>query len=77
MIKQPEKGSRNVNDLFYEEERKQIEKLNCEFFQGIELSEQENKMLVWLCGLDNWTIDAFVGVFRKVRDRGNGFERLM
>ncbi len=67
MIVQPEKGTRNVNDLFYEAERNRIDMLNREFFQDIELTEQENRVLVWLCGWDEWTIDAIVSVFRKVR----------
>ncbi len=69
MIIQPEKGIRNVNDLFYESERNRIDLLNREFFQDIELTEQENRVLVWLCGWDDWTIDAIVNVFRKVRNR--------
>ncbi len=41
MIIQPEKGTRNVNDLFYEAERNRIDMLNREFFQDVELTEQE------------------------------------
>lgn len=50
MIIQPEKGMRNVNDLFYESERKLIDMLNYELFQDVQLSKQENDVLVWLCG---------------------------
>lgn len=46
MIKQPEKGTRNVNDLFYEAERKRIEILNNEFFRDVELTEEENRVLI-------------------------------
>ena len=42
MIIQPEKETRNVNDLFYESERNRIEKLNEEFFYDIELTKKEN-----------------------------------
>ena len=66
MIKQPDKGTRNVNDLFYVEERKQIDKLNREFFQNVELTDAENKVLVWLCGFDDWTINMLVKAFQKV-----------
>lgn len=48
MITQPEKGTRNVNDLFYEAERKRIDMLNREFFQDIQLSKKENDVLVCL-----------------------------
>ena len=69
MIIQPEKGTRNVNNLFYESESKRIDMLNREFFHDIELTQKENDVLVWLCGLDNWTIEAVVDVLRKVRDK--------
>ena len=68
MIVQPERGTRNVNDLFYEAEKNRIDMLNREFFHDIELNKKENDVLVWLCGWDNWTIEAVVDVFRKVRN---------
>ena len=67
MIIQPDKETRNVNDLFYESERKRIDMLNREFFQNIELTKRENDILVWLCGWDNWTIETIVDVFRKIK----------
>lgn len=67
MIIQPDKGTRNVNDLFYEVERKRIDMLNNEFFHNVELTKEENKVLVWLCGWDEWTINAVVSAFRKVK----------
>ncbi len=66
MIIQPDKGTRNVNDLFYEAESRRIDMLNREFFQDVELTEQENGVLVWLCGWDERTIDGIVSAFRKV-----------
>lgn len=66
MIIRPERGTRNVNELFYEAEGKRIDMLNREFFQNIELSKNENDVLVWLCGWDDWTIEAVMDVFRKV-----------
>ena len=69
MIIQPKKETRNVNDLFYESERKRIDMLNREFFHDIELTQKENDVLVWLCGWDNWTIEAVVDVLRKVRNK--------
>lgn len=70
MIIQPDKGTRNVNDLFYEVERKRIDMLNNEFFHNVELNKEENKVLVWLCGWDEWTIDSIVSAFRKVERHG-------
>lgn len=67
MIIQPDKGTRNVNDLFYEAERNRIDLLNRVFFQDVQLTEQENRVLVWLCGWDKWTVNGIVSAFRKVR----------
>ena len=67
MIKQPEKGTRDVTDLFYEAERKRIEMLNNAFFRDVELTEEENRILIWLCGWDNCTIDILVKAFKKVK----------
>lgn len=44
--------------------------LNREFFQNVELTKSENKLLVWLCGLDSWTINMLVSVLRKVSIEG-------
>ncbi len=70
MAIQPDRGSRNVNDLFYEAERDRINLLNREFFQGIELTKAENDVLVWLCGWDDFTINAIVSAFRKAVNNG-------
>ncbi len=75
MIIQPEKGTRNVNNLFYEAERRRIDLLNREFFRDVELTKEENAILVWLCGWDEWTIKSIVSAFRKVRNRNNEKKR--
>lgn len=69
MIKQPKKGSRNVNDLFYEDERQQIDELNKEFFSDVELTAAENDVLVWLCSQDGYTFGNMVAAFRKAGDK--------
>lgn len=51
MIIQPDKGTRNVNDLFYETERSRIDLLNQEFFHNVELAKAENDVLVGINGL--------------------------
>ena len=68
MIIQPDKGTRNVNDLFYETERTRIDILNREFFQNVELTKAENDVLVWLCGWDEGKVNALVSSFRKVEE---------
>lgn len=45
--------------------------LNREFFQDVQLSKNENAVLVWLCGWDEWTINSIVSVFRKVRNEND------
>lgn len=72
MIIQPEKGTRNVNGYFYEEEKKLIDLLNHEFFQNVELTKAENDVLVWLCSWDEWTVNAVISAFRKVGGSENG-----
>lgn len=66
MIIQPDKRMRNVNDLFYEAERKRIDMLNREFFHDVQLNKNENDVLVWLCGWDEWTINTIISAFGKV-----------
>lgn len=65
MIIQPNKEKRNVNEAFYKSERQRIAELNNRFFRDIDLTEQENKLLVWLCGWDDWTFDALISVLEK------------
>lgn len=67
MIIQPDKGARSVNNSFYEIEGKRINLLNHEFFQNVELTREENTVLVWLCGWDEWTIRHIISAFRKIR----------
>ena len=69
MIRQPKRDKRNVNDLFYEEKRRQIEKLNREFFSDVELTAAENDVLVWLCGQDRYTFGNMVAAFRKAMNK--------
>lgn len=66
MIIPIEKGTLNISDLFYESECKRIDMLNREFFHDIELTDDENKFLIWLCGWDNWTIEMAMTIFRKI-----------
>ena len=51
MLKQPERESRNVNDLFYEMEGRQIQKMN-KVLEGVEpVSYTHLFPYVWLCGM--------------------------
>lgn len=67
MIKQTKRESRNVNDyLFIKSERRRIEMLNRVFFSNVELTKDENSVLVWLCGWDEYTINNIVSAFKKI-----------
>lgn len=71
MLKQPERGSRNVNDLFYEVEGRQIQKMN-KVLAGVELTKSEEKTLLWLAGWEESTVDNLLSVIEKTaRIRAN------
>lgn len=56
MLKQPESESRNVNDLFYEMESIQIQKMN-KVLADVELTKAEERTLIWLAGWEESTVD--------------------
>ena len=64
MLKQPERGSRNVNDLFYEAEGRQIQKMN-KVLAGVELTKSEERTLIWLAGWEKSTVDNLLSVIEK------------
>lgn len=64
MIRQPGIGTRNVNDVFYKHESQRIAKLN-EIFGNVDLTDAEERVLIWLAGYDNWTIDNVVSAVKK------------
>lgn len=65
MIKQPERGSRNVNDIYYDFETRMIEKMNA-VLGDVELTKAEESTLIWLSGWEESTIDHLVSVMEKV-----------
>ena len=64
MLKQPERESRNVNQLFYEMESRQIQKIN-KALAGVELTRAEEKTLIWLAGWEESTVDNLLSVIEK------------
>lgn len=64
MIKQPEYGSRNVNDSFYEAEGRIIQKMN-EVLEGVELTKAEERTLIWLAGWEESTVNNLLSVIEK------------
>lgn len=72
MIKQPAYGSRNVNDYFYESERKRIAKMN-KVIGNIELTKGEEQTFIWLAGWEESTVDHILSVIEKAtRKRAYG-----
>jgi hypothetical protein len=43
-----------------------IAALNYYFFQNIELTEDENKVLCWLCRWDEYTVSNIISAFLKI-----------
>lgn len=64
MLKQPDRESRNVNDLFYEMEGRQIQKMN-KVLAGVELTKAEEKTLIWLARWEESTVDHLLSVIEK------------
>ena len=64
MIIQPERGTRNINEKFYEMETRQIAILN-EIFGEVELTKGEMRTLVWLAGWEESTVVNMVSAIRK------------
>ena len=64
MLKQPERENRNVNDLFYEMEGRQIQKMN-KVLADVELTKAEEKTLIWLAGWEESTVDNMLSVIEK------------
>lgn len=64
MIIQPERGTRNVNEKFYEMETRQIAMLN-EIFGEVELEKGEMRTLVWLAGWEKSTVENVASAIRK------------
>ncbi len=65
MITQPEYGTRNVNEYFYESEARRIALLN-EVLGDVELSRGEERTLIWLAGWEDSTVNNVISVIRKV-----------
>lgn len=65
MIIHPERGTRNINENFYEMETRQITMLN-ENFGEAELTKGGMRELVWLAGWEERTAANVVSAIRKV-----------
>ena len=75
MIIQPERGTRNINEKFYEMETRQIAMLN-EIFGEVELTKGEMRTLVWLAGWEESTVANVVSAIRKAIAAGSKAARI-
>ena len=64
MIIQPDRESRNVNEIFYEYEARRIAELN-EIFGNVELTAAEKRTLIWLAGWEESTVANVISAVRK------------
>lgn len=64
MIRQP-KEDRGYNERFLESEKRRIELLNEKFFNNVELTPDEERYLVWVCGWDEDILKHIVSAFEK------------
>lgn len=69
MLKQPEKGSRYVNELFYEAEARKIHKIN-EVLGDIKLTKSEEQSLLWIAGCEESTVDNLLSIIEKLPRHG-------
>ena len=66
MIRQPEKGSRNVNDTFYAAEKRRIDLRN-QVLGEAELTTQEDNTLIWLSRWEDSTVRHIISAFEKAK----------
>lgn len=64
MIIQQDRESRNVNEIFYENEARRIVELN-EIFGEVELAAAEKRTLIWLAGWEESTVANVIFAVRK------------
>ena len=66
MIRQPGKGSRNVNDTFYAAEKRRIDLLNQALGEA-ELTAQEENTLIRLDWWEDSTVRLIISAFEKAK----------
>ena len=64
MIIQPKWGTQKENKDVYESETSRMACPN-EIFEEIELTEDEQRILIWLAGWDEYTMENMLSVIRK------------
>lgn len=69
MIRHPELEGRNINRLFYESEARRIAEMN-RVIGNMELTKEEEKVMVWIAGWDEFTLQNILSVMEKVKQFG-------
>lgn len=60
-------ATKGLNDIALQTITKRVETLNKSFFKDVELTEEEQSTLIWLCGWDADTINNITSAFKKVK----------
>ena len=60
--------SRNVPASFLAHEQKNINLLN-QTLKDVELSQEEERILLWLCGWETSTVKNICSIFEKVKNK--------
>ena len=59
--------TKKLNEIALETITKRVDTLNKSFFKDVELTEEEQKVLIWLCEWDADTINNIVSAFKKAK----------
>lgn len=66
---EPRQNTEDYTDALLESENRRIKKLNDTFFNNIELTEDEQRYLRWLCDWDQDTLINIMSAFEKVKNQ--------
>lgn len=64
----PLNTNRNVSASFLAQEQKNINQLN-KVLKGVELSPEEERILLWLCGWETSTVKSICSVLERVKGK--------
>lgn len=60
-------ATKKLNEIALETITKRVDTLNKSFFKDVELTEEEQKVLIWLCEWDADTVNNIVSAFKKAK----------
>lgn len=60
-------ATRDLNDIAIKSVTRRVNMLNQKFFKNVELTEKEQRILIWLCECDEDTISNITSAFEKAK----------